>query len=194
MNQEKMGKLIKSRRLERGMTQLELARLLNVSDKAVSKWERGCGVPDLSIVPKLSEILHVDADALLRGDMNENAAVSGNMKKTMFYLCDTCGNLLLSVGNAEVNCCGKKLLPLIAERAAGEHLLNIELNDGEWYITSAHDMSRQHYISFIAYLNGDTVMVKKLYPEWGFEVRLPHFSHGRILWYCTKHGLFYKDI
>lgn len=176
------------------MTQLELARLLNVSDKAVSKWERSCGVPDLSLIPRLSEVLNLDADALLRGEMNENAAVSGNMKKTVFYLCNACGSLVLSAGNADVNCCGKKLLPLIAEKATEAHALNIELNDGEWYITSQHEMSRQHYISFIAYLNGDTVIVKKLYPEWALEVRLPHFAHGRILWYCTNHGLFYRDI
>ena len=55
-------------------------------------------------------------------------------------------------------------------------------------------MCREHYISFLAFLTGDTVMVKKLYPEWGLETWLPFFAHGRLLSCCTKHGLFYQDI
>ena len=55
-------------------------------------------------------------------------------------------------------------------------------------------MCREHYISFLAFLTGDTVMVKKLYPEWGLETWLPFVAHGRLLWCCTEHGLFYQDI
>lgn len=55
-------------------------------------------------------------------------------------------------------------------------------------------MSRKHYISFVAFLFGDTAVLKKLYPEWGLAVRLPFFAHGRLLWYCTEHGLFSQEV
>lgn len=40
----------------------------------------------------------------------------------------------------------------------------------------------------------DTLMLRKLYPEWELQVRIPIFSHGRLLWYCNRHGLFYQDV
>ena len=63
------------------MTQLALAEQIGVSDKAVSKWERGCGVPDISLLPTLSKVLQVSTKALLRGDLEENEKSSGNLKK-----------------------------------------------------------------------------------------------------------------
>ena len=68
------------------------------------------------------------------------------------------------------------------------------VSDGGWAVTSEHEMLREHYISFLTFLTGDTVMVKKLYPEWGLETWLPFFAHGRLLWCCTEHELFYQDI
>ncbi|MDY3860100.1 MAG: helix-turn-helix transcriptional regulator, partial [Candidatus Limivicinus sp.] len=104
MDQTKTGKLIRSLRLEKGMTQLELAESIGVSDKAVSKWERGCGAPDISILPVLSKILGADTEALLRGDMEENQMTNGNLKKARFYICPCCGNLLFSTDDAEISC------------------------------------------------------------------------------------------
>lgn len=94
MDQMKTGMLIRMLRQRRQMTQLQLAERIGVSDKAVSKWERGRGAPDISLLPALSEAL----------------------------------------------------------------------------------------------------VMKKLYPEWGLEVRLPHFAHGTLLWYCTRHGLFAQEV
>ena len=54
MDCEKIGKLIRSLRRERGLTQLGLAEQMHISDKAVSKWERGLGCPDVSLLPELS--------------------------------------------------------------------------------------------------------------------------------------------
>ena len=51
MDQVKTGKLIRSLRQQKSLTQLALAEMLGVSDKAVSKWERGCGAPDISPSP-----------------------------------------------------------------------------------------------------------------------------------------------
>ena len=86
MDQEKTGGLIRTLRQNRRMTQLELARQLGVSDKAVSKWERGLGCPDVSLLPALSEAFGVDVAALLEGDLPTQRPVNGNMRLTRFYV------------------------------------------------------------------------------------------------------------
>ena len=50
------------------------------------------------------------------------------------------------------------------------------------------------YLSFAALANEDTVVLRRLYPEWGAQTRLPYFAHGTLLWYCTRHGLFAQKI
>lgn len=67
MANRSMGEIISIRRKEKGMTQKELADLLNLTDKAVSKWERDIACPDTQIIPKLAQILEVSADELLSG-------------------------------------------------------------------------------------------------------------------------------
>lgn len=81
-----------------------------------------------------------------------------------------------------------------AQKPDAEHALTIEKNDGEWYITAAHPMQREHAIAFVALLNGDTLALRRLYPEWNAEARLPYLAHGTFLWYCTRGGLFYRHI
>ncbi len=66
MKQETMGKFIAELRRASGMTQKELAEKLNVSDKAVSRWERDESAPDLSLIPTLADLLGVTCDELLR--------------------------------------------------------------------------------------------------------------------------------
>ncbi len=70
MNNEKMGQFISELRKQRQMTQKELAEKLNVSDKAVSKWERGLSYPDISLLSPLSNILGVTTTELLNGEKN----------------------------------------------------------------------------------------------------------------------------
>lgn len=55
-------------------------------------------------------------------------------------------------------------------------------------------MRREHYLSFAALVNEDTVVLRRLYPEWGAQTRLPYFAHGTLLWYCMRHGLFTQKI
>ena len=86
MDNTKIGNLIYQLRKEKNMTQLQLAEKLGVSDKAVSKWERGLGSPDLSLMPRLSEILGVDLEKLLTGEMPPKKTVNGNMKRMLFYV------------------------------------------------------------------------------------------------------------
>ena len=194
MDQMKTGMLIRMLRQRHQMTQLQLAERIGVSDKAVSKWERGRGAPDISLLPALSEVLGVDTKALLRGDLEENEMTNGNLKNMRFYVCPDCGNLLTSTDGGTISCCGKQLEPLPVQKAAEEDRLDISVSDGEWYVTGGHAMERGHHISFLAFLTGDTLVMKKLYPEWGLEVRLPYFAHGTLLWYCTRHGLFTQEV
>lgn len=131
MNQINTGNIIRATRLRQNITQRELAGKIGVSDKAVSKWERGCG---------------------------------------------------------------KRLAPLSPKSPSAEEALRVEHDGNELYITSEHEMTREHHISFAAFLSGDTLVLKKLYPEWNLEMRLPFFAHGKLLRYCNEHGLFIQDV
>ena len=71
MDAQRTGKLINYLRSKKGITQKELAELINVSDKAVSKWERGDGCPDVGILPALAKALGTDVDSLLKGELKE---------------------------------------------------------------------------------------------------------------------------
>lgn len=68
MNQEKIGKFIASLRKEKNLTQLQLAEKLNITDRAVSKWECGKSMPDPSIMLELCEILDISVNELLIGE------------------------------------------------------------------------------------------------------------------------------
>lgn len=67
MNQEQIGKFIAELRHEKQMTQQELADKINVTDRAISKWENGRGMPDLSLLPLLADELNVEISELLNG-------------------------------------------------------------------------------------------------------------------------------
>ena len=66
MKKDSMGKVIAAKRRELGMTQLDLAEKMGVTDKAVSKWERGLSCPDVSSLPRLAEILGMSVDELMQ--------------------------------------------------------------------------------------------------------------------------------
>ena len=68
MDAAKVGKTISFLRKEAGLTQNELAKRLNITDKAVSRWERGCGTPDISLLTKLSSALNTDIKTILSSD------------------------------------------------------------------------------------------------------------------------------
>ena len=188
----KIGNLIYTLRKEQNLTQLQLADRMNISDKAISKWERGLGCPDVSLLPALSHIFHVDLESLLAGELDAHDFVGGNMKKLKFYVCPTCGNLLLGTSEASISCCGKKLDALTPVKAEGAEKLSVEQIENEYFITSAHPMTKAHSISFVALLPGDGVMLRKQYPEWDLQTRLPRLGHGMLVWHCTQHGLYYQ--
>ena len=192
MDNEKIGALIRRLRREQGLTQRGLAEQLGLSDKAVSKWERGLGCPEVSFLPRLSEIFGVDLERMLRGDLTPNELVGGNMKKLSYYVCPTCGNLTFCTGQAEVSCCGRKLAALVPQKAREEEKLTVELVETDWFITSSHPMRKDDYISFVAFATGDRLQVVKQYPEWDLQVRIPARGHGLLLWYSEKQGLLYQ--
>lgn len=81
MNAEKTGILIYDLRTRKGLTQKELAEKCNVSDKAVSKWERGEGCPDVTVLPKLAEVFGIEVDSLMKGEIPFSQDVSGKTIK-----------------------------------------------------------------------------------------------------------------
>ena len=186
----KMGALIRSLRKEKGMTQLELAQAIQVSDKAVSKWERGQGCPDVSLLTALSDILGVNLEQMLTGDLAPNPLDGGNMKRIQFYVCPNCGNVLTAAVDADISCCGRKLTAFVGKNANDEHKLLLETVEDETYITFSHPMEKGHYIRFIAWVGYDRVMLVRLYPEQGGELRIPQLRSGKLYACCSKHGLF----
>lgn len=189
-----IGDAIRALRLERGMTQKELGEKINISDKAVSKWERGMGCPDISIIPELSNVLGADIQRLLSGDMTPNDFVGGNMKNAAYYTCPACGNITVCTGKARVSCCGKKLAAEQPKAPFEGEDVSVLSSDGDWYITSRHPMQKDHYISFVAIATDERIQIVKQYPEWGLELRLPERGKALLIWFCTKHGLFCKQL
>lgn len=186
----KIGRLIAVLRREQGITQRELADRLGLSDRTVSKWERGLGAPDISLLPALSRTLGIRMEDMLAGELSENERIGGNMKNSIYWVCPVCGNIVVGTGSAIVSCCGRQLEPLEAQKPEGEHQLTLEIVENDWYITSPHPMTKEHTLSFVAFVTADRLQIVKLYPEWDLQVRIPRRGHGVLLWYCTRHGLF----
>ena len=186
----KTGRLICSLRKERSLTQKQLADKMNISDKTISKWERGLGCPDVSLLHELADALGVSIEKLLSGDLDPNTTSGGNMKKLNFYLCPDCGNVITSANQAAVTCCGRMLEPLSAAPFDEAHSFKAEDIDGEYYISFSHEMTKEHYIVFAAYVSYDRVLLIRLFPEQGGEFRMPELRGGTFYMCCNTHGLF----
>ena len=78
MKKQTLGMMISSLRKEKGMTQLELAEKMGVTDKAVSKWERDLSFPDINSIPKLAEIFDVSVDDLMQVKTESKENMSNN--------------------------------------------------------------------------------------------------------------------
>lgn len=189
----KIGRLILSLRNEKGLTQKQLADAMNISDKTISKWERGLGCPDVSLLHELSDVLSVNIEKILMGDLDPNNTDGGDMKKIQFYICPTCGNIITSTGEGDFSCCGRKLTALIAKQSDENHNIIVETIENDYYITYSHEMSKSHYINFIAYVTCDRVLFVKLYPEQSGEVRFPKMSKGKLYFNCNQHGLWVNE-
>ena len=193
MNQYVTGATIKRLREKQNITQARLAEMLGVSDKAVSKWETGRGFPDISFLEPLSALLKVSAIELLSGNEIINQNKNANLTKSQFYVCPVCGNVLYSVGTALVSCCGIQLPPLEIEAdedSGAMHGISMEHIEDEYFVSVNHEMSKTHYISWLAMVTCNSVEVVKLYPEQNAEARFKIKGMAMILAYCNRHGLF----
>ena len=142
----------------------------------------------------LSRELRVPVEALLSGALCENEQDGGNMKNSKYFVCPVCGSVTLCTGEAAVTCCGRSLAPLVAQKAAPDRCLSVEVAEDDWYIFSDHPMTKDHYLSFVALAQGDRVQLIKQYPEWNLHLRVPKRGRGILLWYCTRHGLFWQPL
>ena len=167
------GVVIRRLRENKKMTQEEFAEKIFVSSKAVSKWETGQGFPDISLMEPLAKALDISVIELLSGEDVKNRNRSSNVSRAKFYVCPVCGNVIQSIGEAVISCCGITLPPAIPEPADDAraipdssddvrttleptddaHSMNIEIVEDEYYVTLDHPMTKDHYISFIAALS-----------------------------------------
>lgn len=77
IGEESFSEIIYGKRREKNMTQQELADKLHITDKAVSKWERGLSYPDVSLIPKLAEVLDISIENLINGKLEALEAKGG---------------------------------------------------------------------------------------------------------------------
>lgn len=184
------------RRLREGkkLTQGALAEKIGVSCKAVSKWENGRGLPDISLLEPLAQALGVSVMELMSGEEVSNRNVSCNMLRTKLYVCPVCGNVIHCAGEAVVSCCGITLPPLEAEEPDEEHPISLERVEDEEFISIRHPMTKEHFISFVAYATADRFQLVKFYPEGNAETRLRLQGRGVLYAYCNRHGLFRRRI
>ena len=194
MNNYVTGAAIKTLREKQRMTQSQLAEKLCVSDKTVSKWETGKGFPDISLLEPLAAALGISVPELLSGEQIINRNRAANMRRGCLYVCPVCGNVLHAAGETLVSCCGITLPPLEAEEPDEAHELTVEDVEHELYVSSAHPMSKTHYLSFAAYCTDDRFEQVRFYPEGNAEARFFRRGRGLLYWYCNRHGLFCKRV
>lgn len=183
------GKIIKELREGKNLTQKQLGEIISVSDKTVSKWETEKGLPDITLLEPLSKALGVSVAELLSGENIINKNRSGNISKLKFYVCPVCGNVITALGEGSFSCCGTRLPALYAEKA-GENSFEIERPEGDIFLRFNHPMTKEHYISFAAYVTYNGIVIKKLYPEQEPEVRFSFSGRGKIFFFCNREGLF----
>ena len=194
MDLRAIGSRIKIAREKKGLTQTELADILGVSSKAVSKWETARGLPDISLIEPLAHALSVSVMELMTGNTVINKNISSNILRSKFYVCPVCHNIIRTVGDAVISCHGITLPPLEAVEVDENHQITIEKVEDEHFITINHDMTKEHHISFITYLTSDRGQFVKFYPEGNAETRLNFRGSGFLYIYCNKHGLMKQKI
>ncbi len=188
------GAVIRRLREDKKLTQDELAERIHVSGKAVSRWETGRGFPDVSLLEPLAAALGISVLELLSGGEIRNRNRHADMSKSVFFVCPVCGNVIVSAGETVVSCCGITLPPLEPEAPDGEHPLEAEAVEDEYYASLRHPMTREHHISFLAAVSDRDVQIVKLYPEEDAGARFPIRNVQRLYAFCNRHGLFSLEL
>ena len=187
------GETIRCLRERKMLTQKELAEQLSLSDKTISKWETGRGLPDVSVLSDLAVALGVSMAELFSGECLQNENRSGNVQKSLFYVCPICGNVVYALGRGAYSCCGVLLPPLEVEEEENHALILSDI-DGQLHVSMEHPMEKGHFLSFFAYVTGDRAQIVKLYPEQSCETMFYKKGHGWVYAYCNRHGLFRKRV
>ena len=194
MNTYVTSAAIKQLREKQNLTQAELAERIGVSSKTISKWETAKGLPDISLLQPLAQALGISVIELMNGEPIVNKNTCGNLLRGKFYVCPLCGNAIHATGSALVSCCGITLPPLEAEEPEEDHAVTVEAVEDESFLTVRHPMTKEHFISFVAFVTTDRLQLVKLYPEGDAQTRLQLRGRGWLYWYCNRHGLFRKRV
>ena len=194
MNNYINGETIKKLREREGITQAELAEILSISPKTVSKWETSKGLPDITLLMPLASALKVSLIELVAGYEINNNNIGANFNRGKWYVCPICGNVIHAMGEAVVSCCGVTLPVIENEDLNENHFINVERDGSEYYVKINHPMTKEHYICFIAYTTDAGIQVTKLYPEGEASARFAIKGHGIIHVYCNHHGKFVKKV
>lgn len=184
------GTTIKSLREQCGMTQAQLARVLSVSDKAVSKWETGAGYPDITLLEPIAVALRTSVAELLAGASVQNQNVSANMLRSRFYVCPVCCNSIHAMGEAHISCHGIVLPPLKAEPVDDDHPVSASCTGDELFVEVDHAMDKLHHIVFLAATSPDCVQIVRLYPEGPAQAHFRRSGVRDLYVYCNRDGLF----
>ena len=83
-----------------------------------------------------------------------------------------------------------QLIPLLPRKAEGEHFFQAERSDGEWYLTTAHPMEKEPFLTFAAWVDLGRIFLVRLYPEQDGFLRLPAFKGGALYFGYSRNGLF----
>ena len=183
------GKIIRELRESKNLTQKQLGEIISVSDKTISKWETEKGLPDITLLEPLAGALGVSVAEILSGESITNKNRAGNIRRTKFYVCPVCGNIITAMGEGSFSCCGINL-PALSPEKAEIGSFEIERPENDIFIRFSHPMTKENYVSFAAYITYNGIQIKKLYPEQEAEVRFPFCGKGKVLFFCNREGLF----
>lgn len=190
MNPEKTGSIIKAARIKKRWTQKQLADAISVTDKAVCKWETGHGCPDITLLSQLSKVLEIDIQSILRGEFVKSPDIAGNMNRVKFYRCPTCGNLVTSVKEIEISCCGNKLIAVEARQSDEKKYVPIISEfDGQFSVKFDHPMTKDDFIANVIAVQYDKILVINLFAEQEAIVTLPQIGGLRLYLITSKDGL-----
>ena len=179
MNNKETGKLIRSLRISKKLTQLQLAQILCVSDKTVSKWERGLGMPDVSLISKIADIFDTTAERILNGNTEKNKYNGANPNRLQFLYCNNCGNLVTTTARIEGSCCGNKMT--ILQKIKSDEIINdVEVVEYEYFVTINSTMTKTDFVTFVAVKSFDKYLVIRLYPEQNPQIRVPVVIKGEF--------------
>ena len=126
---------------------------------------------------------------LKRWSRVENTNVAANLKRSAFYVCPTCANVIWSAGAAAVTCCGNALEPLAANPNAGTLDATVEVAEGCQRIHVVHPMTKEDHLLFLAAVGDDLVRIKRLYPEQEARAEFPLQGPSKLYAYGRDCGL-----